>query len=250
MKIKISYIGVCILFLWSCKTAQIEPTPAMPEVPKYVRVSHPVGLDLGDLRAIFVGKEAPQLEALKTCDADFIKLRELTQSKEEQEAGVRELVKTEPVKYHWCFYGKILLLENQIKDTAYLDEKQKNVLDVFVFLTPISKAFLKEYKDSRYLRWAISRYRRLSEFVFYRKVELNSTMSTDLAIVPPLGSNDPYGFYRESSAETNGVLEKYGLGKMSENNAKENSSSAPVTSVEGTADVSASESVGRQPARK
>ena len=50
----------------------------------------------------------------------------------------------EPVKYHWCFYGKLLELEEKLKTEPYVDVRQDRVLKTYQFLVPIAKAFAEE----------------------------------------------------------------------------------------------------------
>jgi len=214
MKAKISSFGIflagvaCWAIGWGgCSTSQVAPLPELPPTPPdYVKVPHPEGLDIGDLVAIFTDSSAPSPDTLKTCDADFAKLRTMTNSTDELSQGAREFVRIEPVKYHWCFYGKLYQLEEQLAQDAYIDEKQKHVLDAYIFLTPISRAFMAEYKDSRYLRWAAFRYRSLSEHVFYRKMDFTETANRELA-----GPVNPWGLVRPGDDTRYGVLEKYGL---------------------------------------
>ncbi len=193
-----------------CSTAhQMEPLPPLPAPPPpYIQVPHPDGMDQSDLTLIFMDKEAPQLSSLKECDAEFTRLRTKTQSPEELQRGARELVHLDPVRYHWCFYGKFLELEAALKTDLYLDQKQRQVIDAYLFLTPIARAYLLEYRDSRYLRWAVNRYRRLSEYVFYRKVELTPQTAGDLVT-----ADDPLGrIQRDEMSEGDiSVLEKYGI---------------------------------------
>lgn len=197
---------------WGCSGAQVSPLPVLPETPPgYVRVPHPEGMNIGDILAIFTDKDAPSPDSLKNCDATFMKLRTMTDSTDELNEGARELVRADPIRFHWCFYARILTLEEQLKLTPYVDERQKHVLDAYLFLTPIARAYLLEYHDSRYLRWAVSRYRRLSEHVFYRKVELSPRATQELA-----ESKNPFGLLRDSESESLGVLEKYGLVRPSD----------------------------------
>ena len=124
--------------------------------------------------------------------------------------GARELVRRDPVKYHWCFYGKILELENSLKSESYLDEKQKSVLDVYGSLTPMGRAFMQEYHDSRYMRWGVKHYRQISEWVFYRKVELTPQATSEL-----VEASNPFGLLRDAVGMVP-VLEKYNIVKPGE----------------------------------
>lgn len=199
-----------MLGLGGCSSPQvIAPLPTLPEVPKYVGVPHPAGLSLSDLRAIFLGAGAPSLESLKTCDAEYLSLKAKTEIPEELRQGARELVQLDPEKYHWCFYSKIIQLEDGLKGDDYLDNRQKSVIDTYLFLTPIARAFLSEYQDTRYWRWAIARYRQLSEILFYRKVEPTQEVNADLAV----SSKNPMAWMPKNNREPSSVLEKYGIVK-------------------------------------
>lgn|GEM_PF-2517444 len=199
--------GAWALGWGGCSTTQVAPMPTLPETPPdYVKVPHPEGLNLGDLMAIFTDREAPAPDALVECDKDWNKLKALTQSKEELNQGARELVRQDPVRYHWCFYSKLMQLEEGLKADTYLDERQKRVVDSYLFLGPIARGFMDEFHDSRYLRWAIARYRRLSEYVFYRRVELSPQMASDLA-----QAENPFGLMRPAKDYPGGILHKYGL---------------------------------------
>lgn len=212
MKAKLSYklsmIGAVLTWggigCSTTKVAELPPVPLNP--PGYVTVPHPEGLDIGDLMAIFTDRAAPAPEELKECDAPYKSLRAKTQSKDELDQGAREMVKLEPLRFHWCFYGKLWDMEEQLGQMVYLDEKQKLVLDRYLFLTPIARAFMAEFHDTRYLRWAVTRYRKLSEHVFYRKVELGPQSTMELA-----GFSNPFGLVKPPSGEVRGVLEKYGI---------------------------------------
>lgn len=193
----------------ACSTTEVAPVPP-PKIspPEYVQVPHPAGFDVNDLAVIFQDPKALKMEAVQACDADFLKLSKLTQSQEELRQGARELIKSDPVLYHWCFYGKLLQLEEFLKTAAYIDEKQKKVLETYSFIVPIARGFMNEFQDSRYLRWAIRDYRHLSEWVFFRKLDQTPAMSAELTEV-----TNPFGLWREPAAEGGSILEKYHLTK-------------------------------------
>lgn len=195
-----------IFLLWGCTTAPVSPPPPPPKVPEYTKVPHPQGTDVADLEAMFRSETAPQdPEFIGNCDRDYLHLKSLTQSKEELMLGVRELVRRDPVVYHWCFYGKLLKLEEEMKKDLYVDERQKSVLTVYEFLVPVSRAFNVEYHDSRYLRWATAKYKRLSEWIFYRRLDLTPEGTAEL-----VESTNPFGLWRNSDSGTP-ILEKYGM---------------------------------------
>ncbi|MGK5087281.1 hypothetical protein WDW86_06960 [Bdellovibrionota bacterium FG-2] len=205
----ISSLLVCWLFgVGGCTTTVVTPLPPpAPFLPPYLKVPHPAGYDLGDLRAIFQEKDAPTAESLKDCDADYMKLRTLTVSEEEREVGARELIKQDPVRLHWCFFSKLLAIEDTIvSPKSFIDERQKKVLETYLFLVPISKAFMAEYKDSRYYRWSIRYYRRISETVFFKRVEISAPVTAEL-----VEAATPNGFPKEERP-SRAVLDRYGLG--------------------------------------
>ncbi|HAR43921.1 MAG TPA: hypothetical protein DCS07_15015 [Bdellovibrionales bacterium] len=193
-----------------CSTTQLTPAPApVAKPPPYVQVPHPVGTDLGDLRGIMLVPDAPTPESLKKCDADFAKIRSLTTSEDERRQAARELVKRDPVGYHWCYYGKLLELLETLKTSSYIDERQKKAIDTYLFLVPVARGFLAEYHDSRYLRWAIVHYRRISEWVFFRRMDLSPEGTSELVQVA-----NPFGLWRDPTPQTT-ILEKYGIVKLS-----------------------------------
>ncbi len=189
----------------SCSTTEMQAQQAA-NPPVYVGVPHPIGFDLADLDAVFLEPGAPEVETLKDCDAKARKLQELARTQEELTQGMRELVKSDPTAYHWCFYGKIVLFERQMKDDKlYVDEKQTSAIETFHSLTPLARAFMAEFADSRYLRWALQRYKHAAQYMFYRKLEVSARMSAEL-----VDASRPFGLWR-AYAEKKPVLEKYHL---------------------------------------
>lgn len=204
-------ICLCIFVsLSGCSTTEVTPSP-LPSPPVYTQVPHPVGMDLGDISAIFTDEKAPQdKDFSKNCDSDFRKLEKLAKSRDEVLEGLRELVKQEPVVYHWCFYSKVLELENGLKAGKFIDQRQKLILEAFAFLAPLARTYSTEFHDSRYLRMAISRYQKWSEWIFYRKLELTPAGTSEL-----VKASNPFGLWRDT-LETVSVLEKYHILKATE----------------------------------
>jgi hypothetical protein len=192
----------------ACTTAEVRPIGAAVTVPpEYVSMSHPKGFEVSDLRALFLDPKSPKLESIQGCDSDYRKLRELTTIEDEIREGAREMVTRFPVQYHWCFYGKILELENAFKNEPYIDLKQKNILTTYAFLVPLARAFLHVFKDSRYLRWSVQHYRHLSEWNFYRRLELSPETTSELVEVA-----NPFGLWKDSApVGERSVLKKYHL---------------------------------------
>lgn len=193
------------LSLFACSTTEVVPQ-LPPQPPAYTKVAHPNGNDLSDVTALFLDQSAPkEIEFGLGCDAEYRKLLDLTQNSGEREQGAREFVRSNPIYYHWCFYAKLLGLEAFLKKEALVSERQKQLLFVFEFLVPIAKAFNAEYRDSRYLRWTTNRYRKLSEWVFFRKLDL--TPQGTMELVEPA---NPFGLWRKEDVGFS-TLEKYHL---------------------------------------
>lgn len=187
-----------------CASSEIVPIAA-PRSPEVLRAAQPLGADLGDIEALFHDPSAPAREELKGCDSDYRKLTSLTSSSDEVRRGTAELVRVDPVKYHWCFYSKLLDLFASMKASHFIDERQKATLDSFSFLTTVARAFMSEFRDSRYLRVSVKHYRRVSEWVFYRRLELTPKGTSEL-----VEAENPFGFWRDQANESL-VLSKYNL---------------------------------------
>lgn len=205
-----SLILLVLLSLNGCSTTEIAPEPISKiSQPNYLEASHPEGFDIEDVKILIESKNAPDTDSLKDCDADFLKLKEATAASKNEEdfkTGTLELIQKNPVKYHWCFYQQILDLENNLKRQSYIEEKQKSVLKTYEFLAPVARAFMKEFHETRYLRWAIRHYRQLSTWIFFQKLDQSPKTTEEL-----VEANNPFGLWREPSNETQkkSVLEKY-----------------------------------------
>ena len=188
-----------------CSTTTVTPEAA-PIPPAYTSVPHPQGQALADVTALFSKEGAPDpKEIVKTCDSAFRKLDVLSQSANERVEGRVELVKNDPVTYHWCFYGKALDLEGSLQTLNFVDEKQKKVIETFDFMVPLARSFSTAYHDARYLHWATVQYRRLSEWLFQRRLDLTPAGTADL--VQPV---NPFGLWRNTEGSFS-ILEKYQL---------------------------------------
>jgi hypothetical protein len=197
-----------------CSTTQIvEEKVPLPIVPEYVRVPHPAGFDLADLRAILVSPLAPpDISGVfaDTCDVEFKKLTSVTIQKEEREKGALELVTADPERMHWCFYSKISKLQEVLQSDSTWTERQKKVLEAFEFLSPIANAFLTTYHDSRYLRWAAQYYSKVSEWVFFKKLAPTpeSSLMFTTGARPEL---EPWVNIQREESRPNSVFTKYGI---------------------------------------
>lgn len=194
-----------------CSSTEIvEPLPKLPEVPTYAHVAHPQGYDLTDIRLMFYSKLAPKPEDMKGCEAEMLQLRSLTTSIDEVATGARELVIKDPVKYHWCFYAKMLEVYDSLKSNdTFWSEKQKKMMEVYLTLVPIARAFKIEYGDVRYLRAASRQYKQMSEWVFYRKLDLTPDGTQELME----DVSNPFSLWKKPEVAQDSVLEKYGISR-------------------------------------
>lgn len=213
---KIVIASTLAIFFSSCaifRSNVIQPVaeaPSAPEVrsvPNYAGVPHPLGLQIGDVNALFVSPDAPKRESpeIKECTAQYRALENKTKSRDELKQGILELVRKDPVRYHWCFYSEIIELEYVLRGAELLDERQRAVVEAFRFLAPLSRAFFREFHDSRYLRWAVSYYRKASELAFYRRVEGSPALTEELIGIG--GDETTRGIPEHATS----VLEKYGI---------------------------------------
>ena len=216
LKNSLSLFGFAsLLALSACSTtAVVEEKDALPVVPSYVKVPHPAGFDLADLKAIFLSPLAPRGalgEFADTCDDEFKKLLIMTPNREDIKKAALELVTQDPERMHWCFYSKISRLQDTLQTDATWSVRQKRVLESFEFLSPIANAFLDSFHDSRYFRWAAQYYSRISEWVFFKKLQPtaeNTLLLTDRSrsdLEPWVQVQDP------SQKRSQSVFAKYGI---------------------------------------
>ena len=193
-------------------TTVVAENPVLPTVPEYVRVPHPVNFELSSLRGILYSSLAPNDifgSFPETCAQEFQKLVTMTQSLDERKSAAIEMVSADPERMHWCFYSKISKLQETLQGNTTWKERQDKVFDTFTFLTPIANAFLNTYHDSRYLRWASQYYSKISEMVFYRKVQ--TTPDSTLAIVQNSQNDLEPWLPVKNSPEKESVFAKYGI---------------------------------------
>ena len=212
-RISIGFATVTLLLSGACSTTVPLPQkPDLPVVPDYVKVPHPAGFDLADLKLIFFSPLAPKAvlgEFADTCDEDYKKLSEMTKIPDERRKAAEELVTTDPERMHWCFYTKISKLQEVLQGDTTWSTRQKKVLETFEFLSPIGKAYMEVYHDSRYLRWATQYYSKISEWVFFRKV-VPTAENTVFAVANARNSLEPWVAVSQEKIE-NSVFAKYGI---------------------------------------
>lgn len=187
-----------------------QTPPQEVAVPAYAYLPHPRGYTAGDIRLLLTEKSAPSPEALAKCENDFRALYKRVDSLDERARGVRELVNRNPAAYHWCFYSRILDLETNLGQEDFVDEKQKRIIHTYEYLVPVARAFMHEFQDSRYIRWAIKDYRRLADLYFYRKVELSPQMSSELVDVAVPVDERPAAALDDATKIS--VIDKYKIG--------------------------------------
>ncbi len=169
------YAGSFLLLyvFFGCSTEKANETTPRPR--EYLILPHPNGSDLMVLQKLFTDPLAPtDKDFAETCDADYRKLKTLTPSPVEVAEGLRELVQNNPGQYHWCFYAKMRDLERDLAAGLTIEETQRRVLEEYGFLVPLARDFSVDFRDYRYLKWAIQRYLTVSEWVFFRPLQLTS----------------------------------------------------------------------------
>lgn len=196
----------------SCSSTTVQkPKPPLPEPPRFLRVPHPNAFTQTEILGLFEqnpgGRFSPSLGEMKGCDAKHRELLEKTDSLSERKKGAREFVSGDPVFFHWCFYAQLIELENGLSQDDFIRDRQKKVIEAYQFLSPIAHAFNDVYGDTRYLRWAIYKYRRLSERVFYRKLEMTPEMTAKMMIY----TRKSYAMWRHPEPASRPILEKYGI---------------------------------------
>jgi hypothetical protein len=213
---KLNNVYVLMVFgltaLYGCSSTVVVKEAELPVVPEYVKVPHPAGFDQADLQAIFHSPLAPKAalgEFADTCDDEFKKLAQVTQSKEEKKKGAMELVTQDPERMHWCFYAKIVRLQETLQGNTTWNTRQKKVVETFAFLSPVANAYLDIYHDSRYLRWASMYYSKISEWVFFKKVV--PTPDSTLVLVNSAHSDLEPWVPMKTDKDKESVFAKYGI---------------------------------------
>jgi hypothetical protein len=211
-----SAVGIALLVtsIGCSSTTVVEDRPAIPEVPEYVKVPHPVNFELASLRAIFYSPLAPQDvqgEFSKTCDQEFQKLAAASNSLEERQKAATELVSGDPERMHWCFYGKVSHLQETLQSDSTWSQRQKKVFETFVFISPLANSFLEVYHDSRYLRWATQYYSKISEWVFFRKVTPGPDTTYSIIQGAATSNLEPWVPVDTKISKKDSVFAKYGI---------------------------------------
>jgi hypothetical protein len=195
-------------------TTIVTETPVLPEVPEYVKVPHPVTFELSSLKALFNHPLAPQDvlgDFSVNCDTEFQKLSQQTKNKEERLKAAEELVSIDPERMHWCFYSKISSLQDTLQSEITWSDRQKKVFDTFEYLSPIANGFQSIYHDSRYLRWAGQYYAKISEWVFFRKVQPIEQGTSELVNGSNPNNLEPWIQTGKQKDLGNSVFKKYGV---------------------------------------
>jgi hypothetical protein len=221
MKAENKFLIVTLSFsfaiLGCSSTTIVKETPVLPEVPDYVKVPHPVSFELSSLKAVFNHPLAPQdvLGSFSTqCDSEFQNLAKQTKNKEERSKAAEELVSVDPERMHWCFYAKISTLQDSLQSEITWTDRQKKVFDTFEYVSPIANAFQSIYHDSRYLRWASQYYVKISEWVFFRKVQPIAEGTSELVNGSNPNNLEPWIQTARNKEIGNSVFKKYGVGLL------------------------------------
>ncbi len=198
--------AILLALLASCSNLQVVEAPALPpKMAPALDLPHPMGFGVQELKSLFLAAGAPDRGGLAKCSSDLETLIAKTQLREEIRDGARELVTEDPARMHWCFYERLLSLEEGLRSATDLQTRQTLALTAYRMAVPLARAFQLEFKDSRYIRWAIQRYRAMSPSLFYRKVELTPEATLEMAVL-----ENAFGAWK-TEPTPQAVLTKYGL---------------------------------------
>ncbi len=200
-----------VLSAFGCSSPQVvvAPIDTPPRVP-VLDLPHPEGFTPQHLDALFQRPDAPP--APEACHSTQRELVRVAESPEEVQRGIHELVIDQPALHHWCFYLSLRKLSAELAEPEGILRKQRRVIDAYQDILPVARAFQREFKDSRYLRWAVQNYRSLSPRIFFRQVELSPEATNELVLI-----ERPFSDWA-SPPKQKSVLEKYGLKESSERN--------------------------------
>lgn len=181
---KREWVLIFCIFLGSCalwRSLGGGEDPQSSDLKKKEEVlPQPAGVGIGDVMDLFVKKEAPSLESLKDCDREFYDFSKTNRRDGPKLSIARKLVRIHRKRIHWCFYSKILEVENPLDES--LDHLGQIALMIrnYVFLTPIAQAFLSEFGDPSYLSVATFRYQQLNEALYSRRLEIPPALTSVL----------------------------------------------------------------------
>jgi len=198
--------SIALMLMSACSSTQVAQAPAPISEPQKIPVlalPHPEGHASADLEALLQLPEAPQ--APESCHVTQRALANRVLDSQELERGVAELVIDQPAVQHWCFYHRFRRLDSELKELDGILKKQQRLIEAYRDVLPVARAFQSEFKDSRYLRWAIQTYRRVSPQVFFRAVELTPEATQEMVLI-----ERPFSDWKAPASGLS-VLEKYGL---------------------------------------
>ncbi|OFZ54774.1 MAG: hypothetical protein A2428_17260 [Bdellovibrionales bacterium RIFOXYC1_FULL_54_43] len=162
-------VACVILFGTSCSSlnkegtskAETPATAAGPDLSYKNRIEHPMGMTIADARSIFLTKGAPKIESLEKCDFDYQAEAMLSRTREELFMTMPSHVRDEPEKHHWCFYAKLIQLEDDLEKTPYIEDRQKLIVSRYIYFVHLARIFQADLDDARYLEFATHNYKRL-----------------------------------------------------------------------------------------
>jgi hypothetical protein len=147
------------------------PQPTMVDHP-YMTLPHPIDYRTPSVEALFTNVDPKRDEAIKRCSQVVDQIQTQVVSMEEQKQTLKEWLRKDPSSCHWYFYSSFKQVEQALAQKEYIDEKQKITLEAYSRIVAIAQAFHEEYTDPRYLYFASVNYQRVSQMVFYRKLDL------------------------------------------------------------------------------
>lgn len=182
---------VLTLFLSGCATGgpsaeETDPSDivdAQTRAPEWTALPHPTSSAVGSIEQLLQDRVWTSIRPEgfeEKCDQAISELRTHASNEAEFKAGLKELINKHVTYYHYCFYEKLNALEIRLKTEDYIEDRQAVVLKTYRTLTPLARAFMENWRESRYLRVASERYQKLSPRVFFRKVEPSAETTRQL----------------------------------------------------------------------
>jgi hypothetical protein len=183
---------VCVVFL-GCSSAPKQKSIAFNEDlngQDLSKIAHPKNFEIETLKQFFKLESTPRGllgEFADMCDEDFKRSMASDGTARELKDLAHEFVKTNPVKMHWCFYSKLVRLDEVLTGDSSWAERQNAALKAYEFLSPVANAFNKIHQESRYKKWTNHYYSKINDWVL--KKTPNSNLKSNRA--PASTKSDP-----------------------------------------------------------
>jgi len=161
-------LSLCLVFCTSCSSVQISESeeadaePQLADLSYRARILHPDSPEIESVRALFAKEGVPDRTYLNKCDFDYRVETMLARSVEELLTTLPEHVRSNPEKYHWCFYSKMLDLEEKLTEMSSQGPaaQRKYLLNQYRFFIYLARVFEVDLDEPRYLDFARMNYKR------------------------------------------------------------------------------------------